>query len=80
MPGYNCSIKDRMLYSSCKKAVTEVVESLGIEIHKKVFIYLKSLSTTFIPIQNLFSQTNVLLNNIKAKVIHIAQVSFDCSF
>ena len=36
MPGYNCSIKDRMLYSSCKKAVTDVIESLGIEIHKKV--------------------------------------------
>ena len=36
MPGYNCSIKNRMLYSSCKKAVTDVIESLGIEIHKKV--------------------------------------------
>ena len=39
MPGYNCSIKDRMLYSSCKKAVVDVVESLGIEVHKKVGIY-----------------------------------------
>lgn len=36
MPGYNCSIKDRMLYSSCKKAVTDVIETLGIEVHKKI--------------------------------------------
>jgi twinfilin-like protein len=36
MPGYNCSIKDRMLYSSCKKAVTDNIESFGIDIHKKV--------------------------------------------
>ncbi len=37
MPGYNCSIKERMLYSSCKKAVVEMLEHLGIEITKKVF-------------------------------------------
>jgi hypothetical protein len=26
MPGYSVSIKERMLYSSCKNAVTEVIE------------------------------------------------------
>ena len=36
MPGYNCSIKERMLYSSCKNAVVEVIESEGIEIVKKI--------------------------------------------
>ena len=36
MPGYNCSIKERMLYSSCKNAVTEVLGHEGIEIIKKI--------------------------------------------
>ena len=36
MPGYNCSIKDRMLYASSKNAVVEVLENDGIEIIKKV--------------------------------------------
>merc|ERR1719361_1770787 len=36
MPGYNCSIKERMLYSSCKNAVVEVLAHEGIEIAKKI--------------------------------------------
>jgi hypothetical protein len=37
MPGYSVSIKERMLYSSCKNAVTEVVEKFyKIHIAKKV--------------------------------------------
>lgn len=36
MPGYNCSIKDRMLYASSKNAVVEVLENDGIEIIKKI--------------------------------------------
>lgn len=36
MPGYNCSIKERMLYSSCKNSVVEVLEGCGIEIAKKI--------------------------------------------
>ena len=36
MPGYNCSIKERMLYSSCKNAVVEVLGHEGIEIVKKI--------------------------------------------
>ncbi len=36
MPGYNCSIKERMLYASCVKAVVETLEYLGINVVKKV--------------------------------------------
>lgn len=37
MPGYNCSIKERMLYSSCKSPFTDTIASWGIDIVKKVF-------------------------------------------
>lgn len=36
MPGYKCSIKERMLYSSCKSPLISKIESLGIEITKKL--------------------------------------------
>lgn len=36
MPGYSCSIKERMLYSSCKNGLVESLEQKGIEVHKKV--------------------------------------------
>merc|ERR1719510_1483731 len=36
MPGYNCSIKERMLYASCRNAVISTIESLGVEVDKKV--------------------------------------------
>lgn len=36
MPGYSCSIKERMLYSSCKNPFTETIASLGLDIAKKV--------------------------------------------
>lgn len=37
MPGYSCSIKERMLYSSCKAPLLEYIEnSVGIKIEKKV--------------------------------------------
>ncbi|KAM9375547.1 twinfilin-1a [Pholidichthys leucotaenia] len=39
MPGYKCSIKDRMLYSSCKIPFVDMVENtLKIEIEKKLEI------------------------------------------
>jgi twinfilin-like protein len=39
MPGYSVSIKERMLYSSCKNAVTEVIEKFyKIHIDKKIEI------------------------------------------
>lgn len=37
MPGYACSIKERMLYSSCKNHLVDWVESeLNLPIEKKV--------------------------------------------
>lgn len=37
MPGYKCSIRERMLYSSCKNPLVDMVENkLQIEIEKKV--------------------------------------------
>ncbi|CAH0555406.1 unnamed protein product [Brassicogethes aeneus] len=38
MPGYNCPIKERMLYSSCKNPLTDSLAKLGIEIVKKLEI------------------------------------------
>ena len=37
MPGYACSIRERMLYSSCKGPITDLIEKkLSIQIDKKV--------------------------------------------
>lgn len=36
MPGYSCSIKERMLYSSCKNPFTETIATFGVKITKKV--------------------------------------------
>jgi len=36
MPGYSVPIKERMMYSSCKNAVVEILASRGIEIGKSV--------------------------------------------
>lgn len=36
MPGYSCSVKERMMYSSCKAPFIEKINELGIEIEKKV--------------------------------------------
>ena len=37
MPGYSVSIKERMLYSSCKNSVVDVLEKVySIVINKKV--------------------------------------------
>jgi len=38
MPGYNCSIKERMLYSSCKNPLTDIIAHLGLELIKKLEI------------------------------------------
>ncbi|XP_076124018.1 twinfilin-1a [Alosa pseudoharengus] len=39
MPGYSCSIKERMLYSSCKNPLVDMVENqLNMEIEKKLEI------------------------------------------
>ena len=40
MPGYNCSIKERMLYSTCKGPLLDHVEKeIGLEIARKVRLY-----------------------------------------
>lgn len=36
MPGYSCTIKERMLYSSCKGPLLDLIQSLGVTITKKV--------------------------------------------
>lgn len=37
MPGYSCSIKERMLYSSCKAPLLEYIENnIGLQVEKKV--------------------------------------------
>ncbi|XP_050452878.1 twinfilin isoform X1 [Cataglyphis hispanica] len=36
MPGYSCSIKERMLYSSCKAPLLDLIQSLGVTIAKKL--------------------------------------------
>ncbi|ESN94525.1 hypothetical protein HELRODRAFT_107800 [Helobdella robusta] len=37
MPGYNCSIKERMLYSTCQRPLVDRIErDLSIEIHRKL--------------------------------------------
>lgn len=39
VPGYNCPIKERMLYSTCKSQLLEVIETkIGIEIAKRIEI------------------------------------------
>ncbi|KAF5303467.1 hypothetical protein FQA39_LY09930 [Lamprigera yunnana] len=38
MPGYNCSIKERMLYSSCKSPFCDAITNLGMTIEKKLEI------------------------------------------
>ncbi|XP_012258029.1 twinfilin isoform X1 [Athalia rosae] len=38
MPGYSCSIKERMLYSSCKGPLLDLIQSLGVTITKKLEI------------------------------------------
>ena len=48
MPGYKCPIKERMLYSSCKAPVIDVLEqSLGMEVVKKVIDVIFDISDRF---------------------------------
>lgn len=36
MPGYSCSVKERMMYSSCKAPFVDQIAALGVDIAKKV--------------------------------------------
>ena len=36
MPGSGCSIKERMLYSSCRNSLVDRLEKKGIQLEKKI--------------------------------------------
>ncbi|XP_034824592.1 twinfilin [Maniola hyperantus] len=38
MPGYSCSIKERMMYSSCKGQFLEIIEKIGVVVAKRLEI------------------------------------------
>lgn len=38
MPGYSCSVKERMMYSSCKAPFVDTITALGVEMAKKIEI------------------------------------------
>ncbi|XP_047527282.1 twinfilin [Vanessa atalanta] len=38
MPGYSCSIKERMMYSSCKGQFLEIMEKMGLVVEKRLEI------------------------------------------
>ncbi|XP_035233834.1 twinfilin-2-like isoform X2 [Stegodyphus dumicola] len=63
VPGYNCSVKERMLYSSCKAPLLNVIENkIGIELAKKIEIDdAEELTEEFLldeihPKQNIYKQ------------------------
>lgn len=58
MPGYSCSVKERMMYSSCKAPFLDVIEQLGIEVIKKVFKDLFFIERKLIYKKKLFSVGN----------------------
>lgn len=60
MPGYNCSIKERMLYSSCKGPFTDTIMSWGVDIVKKVS--LKMFTLIFFN-QNHYSWKSILVQS-----------------
>lgn len=41
-PGYKCSVKERMIYSSCKNPLVSALSDEGIEIKKSVSLACKS--------------------------------------
>lgn len=48
MPGYSCSVKERMMYSSCKAPFIEKIHDLGIEIEKKVSKHTNTHTSKFV--------------------------------
>lgn len=60
VPGYNCPIKERMLYSSCKSQLIDVIEGkIGIEIAKKIEIDDASELTTEFLIDEIHPKKNI---------------------
>lgn len=66
MPGYSCSIKERMLYSSCKsRLLDEVEKDYHLEVAKKVtdgWSYRTVTSCSFLGIWGFFFRSNPQLN------------------
>lgn len=65
MPGYNCSIKERMLYSSCKNGLVESLQHKGIQIDKRVKLNHRSIIikyTVLYIINNHYSRSRLTLS------------------
>lgn len=52
MPGYACSVRERMMYSSCKAPFLEQLAALGVDIIKKVS---EAPQSNRVPLSNLFA-------------------------
>lgn len=50
MPGYSCSVRERMMYSSCKAPFLETLQSYGIDVAKKVISMDNNCQKKFIQI------------------------------
>jgi len=60
MPGYNCSVKERMMYSSCKAPLVSVIEQkVELEITRKVEIDSGSELTEEFLINEIHPKTNI---------------------
>ena len=62
MPGYSVSIKERMLYSSCKNSVVDVLERIySIPVDKKVEVDTGAELTEDFLMVNIYTRLNVRL-------------------
>jgi hypothetical protein len=80
MPGYKCPIKERMLYSACKNTfISQLEETLKLEIEKKVCIYVIpiSIATRFILLTDCLSSWIQGIIKwrmaVNAFIVHVAQ-------
>lgn len=72
MPGYSCSVRERMMYSSCKAPFLETLQSLfGIMISKKVFmilvvfiLYPNHYTPVFDLTKIIFNGPSIILKNV----------------
>jgi len=72
MPGYECSIKERMLYSSCRNALVDQIGQLNITIDKKMEVDSGSELTE----ENIFNEIHPKKeSNVSAKVTRPAPPS-----
>ena len=77
MPGYSVSIKERMLYSSCKNSVVEVLEKVysiiinkkievdsGAELTEEYLLVSKTISINYIGFPTLYYRESSILSRI----------------